>query len=201
MELVLIRHAEPVRIEDALGPADPNLHERGIAQAERLAQYLAEEPLEGLVSSPMRRAQETAAPVAKVHNLPIVVDEELSEFDRESTSYIPIEELRATKDERWLAMVEGRLDEYETDPVVFQRDVVAAIERVIDQNPGRKVAIVCHGGVINAYVGHILGIERLMWFEPAYTSIHRVAASRGGVRSVTALNEAAHLRGTGLLLR
>ena len=201
MDLLLIRHAEPVRIEDALGPADPNLHERGLAQAERLAQYLAEEPLEGLVSSPMRRAQETAAPVARVHNLPIVIDEELSEFDRESTSYIPIEELRATKDERWLAMVEGRLDEYETDPVVFQRDVVAAIERVIDQNPGRKIAVVCHGGVINAYVGHILGIERLMWFEPAYTSIHRIAASRGGVRSVVALNEVAHLRGTGLLLR
>ena len=201
MDLLLIRHAEPVRIEDALGPADPNLHERGLAQAQRLATYLAEEPLEGLFSSPMRRAQETAAPIASVHNLPVVVDDELSEFDREATSYIPIEELRATKDERWLAMVEGRLDEFETDPAVFQQGVVGAIERVIDQNPGRKVAVVCHGGVINAYVGHILGIERLMWFEPAYTSIHRIAASRGGVRSVSALNEVAHLRGTGLLLR
>jgi 2,3-bisphosphoglycerate-dependent phosphoglycerate mutase len=201
MDLLLIRHAEPVRIEDAAGPADPTLHDRGREQADRLAAYLADEPLEGLFSSPMRRAQATATPVAAVHNLPVVIDDELSEFDREATSYIPIEELRATKDERWLAMVEGRLDEYETDPVVFQRGVVTAIERVIEQNPGRKVAVVCHGGVINAYVGHILGIERLMWFEPAYTSIHRVAASRGGVRSVTALNEVAHLRGTGLLLR
>ena len=201
MDLLLIRHAEPVRIEDALGPADPTLHERGLAQAQRLATYLAEEPLEGLFSSPMRRAQETAAPIATVHNLPIVVDDELSEFDREATSYIPIEELRATKDERWLAMVEGRLDDYDTDPAAFQQGVVAAIERVIDQNAGRKVAVVCHGGVINAYVGNILGIERLMWFEPAYTSIHRIAASRGGVRSVVALNEVAHLRGTGLLLR
>lgn len=200
MELLLIRHAEPVRIEDAAGPADPTLHERGRAQAERLARYLADEPLQGLVSSPMRRAQETAAPVAVVHNLPVVLDEELAEFDREATSYIPIEELRATKDERWLAMVEGRLDDYDRDPVEFQRAVVAAVERVIDANPGRKVAIVAHGGVINAYVGHVLGIDKLMWFEPAYTSIHRVAASRSGVRSVTALNETAHLRGSGLLL-
>jgi probable phosphoglycerate mutase len=201
MELLLIRHAEPVRIEDALGPADPTLHERGRRQAERLAAYLAEEPLEGLFSSPMRRAQETAAPIAAAHNLPVVVDDELSEFDREATSYIPIEELRATNDERWLAMVEGRLDEYDTDPTVFQQGVVTAVERIIEQNAGRKVAVVCHGGVINVYLGHILGIERLMWFEPAYTSIHRVAASRGGVRSVSALNEVAHLRGTGLLLR
>jgi probable phosphoglycerate mutase len=165
-----------------------------------LASYLADESLEGLVSSPMRRAQETAAPVAAAHNLPILIDDELSEFDRDATSYIPVEELRATKDERWLAMVEGRLDAYETDPVVFQQGVVTAVERVIDANAGRKVAVVCHGGVINAYVGHILGIERLMWFEPAYTSVHRIAASRSGVRSLVALNEVAHLRGTGLLL-
>jgi probable phosphoglycerate mutase len=201
MDLLLIRHAEPVRIVDAEGPADPVLHERGIKQADRLAQYLADETLEGLVSSPMRRAQETAAPVAAVHNLPIVIDEELAEFDREANSYIPVEEMRATKDERWVAMVEGRLDVFETDPVEFQRGVVAAIERVIDANSGRKVAIVCHGGVINAYVGHILGIERLMWFEPWYSSIHRIAASRSGVRSLASLNEVAHLRGTGLLLR
>src|SRR5437763_9410750 len=200
MELLLIRHAEPVRIEDAVGPADPNLHERGIKQAERLAGYLAEEPLEGLFSSPMRRAQETAAPIAKAHNLPVVIDDELSEFDREATSYIPVEELRATKDERWLAMVEGRLDEFDTDPAVFQAGVVAALERIIDANPGRTVGVVCHGGVINAYLAHILGIDKMMWFEPAYTSIHRVIASRSGVRSVAAVNETAHLRGTGLLL-
>jgi probable phosphoglycerate mutase len=200
MELLLIRHAEPVRIEDAEGPADPTLHERGLTQAQRLAEYLADETLQGLFSSPMRRAQETAAPVAASHNLPVVLDDELAEFDREATSYIPVEELRATKDERWLAMVEGRLDDFDRDPVEFQQGVVAAVERVIDANAGRKVAIVCHGGVINAYVGHILGIDKLMWFEPAYTSIHRVAASRSGVRSVASLNETAHLRGTGLLL-
>src|SRR5436305_14730984 len=114
MELLLIRHAEPEKVVDAEGPADPVLDERGRMQAERLAEYLAEERLEGLFSSPMNRAQETAAPVAVVHNLPIVVDEELAEFDREATSYIPVEELRATKDERWLAMVEGRFDGHDT---------------------------------------------------------------------------------------
>src|SRR5437763_17038783 len=102
MELLLIRHAEPVRIEDAVGPADPNLHERGIKQAERLAGYLAEEPLEGLCSSPMRRAQETAAAVAKAHNLPIVSDHQQSEVDPAATRHSPIEELRAPEDARRL---------------------------------------------------------------------------------------------------
>ena len=51
MELLLIRHAEPLRVVDAEGPADPRLHERGVAQAQRLAAWLAEEELHELVRS------------------------------------------------------------------------------------------------------------------------------------------------------
>lgn len=200
MDLLLIRHAEPVRMVDADGPADPPLQERGIAQAERLATWLADETVDAVWSSPMRRARETAAPVAATHVLDVVIDDELAEFDREATSYIPIEELKATNDERWLAMVEGRLEDYEADAGLFRAAVVGAVERVIAANPGpRTVAVVCHGGVINNYVGHVLGIERPLWFEPRYTSITRIAASRSGIRSVVSLNETAHLRGSGLL--
>ena len=194
MDLLLVRHAEPVRIVDADGPADPPLADRGREQAERLAAWLRDEPLDDIWSSPMRRAMETAAPVAEAHGLDVVVDDELAEFDREATSYIPYEELKATRDERFLAMVEGRFDDYSVDPVEFRAGVVAAIERVIEANPGRTVAVVCHGGVINAYVGHVLGIERPLWFEPLYTGISRLAASRTGARSLVTLNEAAHLR-------
>jgi 2,3-bisphosphoglycerate-dependent phosphoglycerate mutase len=197
LQLLLVRHAEPVRIEDASAAADPPLHERGRQQAERLAAYLATEPLNAVWTSPLRRAQETAAPVAGAHGVDLVLDDELAEFDRESTSYIPIEELKATNDERWLAMVEGRhLDLAEgIDPVAFRDGVIAAMERVVAANPGGTVAVVCHGGVINTYIGHVLGIERALWFEPRYASIHRIAASRTGIRTVVTLNEHHYLKG------
>ena len=194
MDLLLVRHAEPVRIVDAEGPADPPLHQRGIEQAERLAKWLAGERLDGVWSSPMRRAMETAAPVAAAHGVELVVDEELAEFDREATSYIPYEELKATRDERFLAMIDGRFDHYDVDPVTFQQGIVAAMEHIITANPGKVVAVVCHGGVINAYLAHVLGIDRLLFFEPAYTGISRVVAARTGARSVASINEAAHLR-------
>jgi probable phosphoglycerate mutase len=194
MELLLIRHAEPVRIVDADGPADPPLAPRGLDQAERLGAWLATEPLDAIWTSPLRRAQETAAAVASHHGLDLVIDDELAEFDKEATSYIPYEELKATKDERFLAMVDGRLEEYDIDPLDFQAGVVRAIDRVIDANPGGTVGVVCHGGVINAYLGHVLGIDRLLFFLPTYTSISRVAAARTGQRSLVSLNEAAHLR-------
>lgn len=203
MELLFVRHAEPVRIVDAEGPADPPLHERGHRQAERLAAWLAteEEPIDAVWSSPMRRARETAEPLAAALGLDVLVDEDLAEFDREATTYIPVEELKATKDERWLALVEGRIgDVYGVDPAEFRAGVVRTVERVVESRLGRTMALVCHGGVINAYLASVLGVERSVVFEPRYTSISRVAASTShAVRSVLTLNETAHLRGTGLL--
>jgi len=201
MELLLIRHGEPVRIEGGDGPADPVLHDRGHEQAERLADYLASEAIDGIYTSPMRRASQTAAPLAAARNLSAVVDEALAEYDRHATFYVPVEELRALKDERWQAMVAGDYSMYGIDPVAFRATVVETMERIVEAHPGGRVAVVCHGGVINAYVGFVVGIDRLGWYNPDYTSLNRIAASRGGVRSVLALNETAHLRGTGLLHR
>jgi hypothetical protein len=42
----------------------------------------------------------------------------------------------------------------EVDPETFRRVVVVAVERIIEANPGRRVAVVCHGGVINAWASH-----------------------------------------------
>ena len=56
----------------------------------------------------------------------------------------------------------------------------------------KHIAIVCHGGVINAYIGHILGIEQDMFFRPAHASISRVLAGDGR-RVVSTLNEMHHL--------
>ncbi len=198
MDLLLVRHAEPIRVEGADGPADPTLHERGHRQAALCAAWLAGESLDAIWASPLRRARETAEAIAVAHGLKVEIDDELAEFDREAADYIPFEELREVKDERYLAMTQDRLADVGVDPAAFQAGVVAAVERVIEANPGRKVAVVCHGGVINAYVAHILEIPRLLFFEPGYTSIHRIAASRAGHRSVVALNEVAHLRNVAL---
>lgn len=194
MELLLIRHAEPVRVEMEEGPADPGLHDRGREQARALAGYLSTEKLDALYSSPLLRARETADPLARASGLELQVDHGITEFDQGSNSYIPMEELRTTKDERWLALAGGTLEGFDIDPAQFRDQAVGAIEGIVESNPGRKVAVVCHGGVINAYVGHVLGIDRLLWFEPLYSSIARLAASRHGPRSVLSLNEAPHLR-------
>jgi hypothetical protein len=51
-----------------------------------------------------------------------------------------------------------------------------------------------NAGIINAYVGEILGQKRSLWFNPGYASITRVAASRDGKRGILSLNETGHVR-------
>jgi probable phosphoglycerate mutase len=188
MELLLIRHALPVRIDEGAvdGPADPELSEHGIVQAHALAEWLAAEQLDAIWSSPMRRARETAAPLAERLGLGVTVDDGLAEYDKDAGSYIPIEELKAANDPRWNQLPER--------PEEFAAEVVEAVERIVAAHPRQRVAVVCHGGVVNAYAGHVLGIADPLFFLPHYTSISRMLASTGGIRSIGSLNELAHIR-------
>ncbi len=203
MELLLIRHALPTRItaaESGGAPADPGLTETGRDQAARLAAWLRVEGVDHVVSSPLRRATETAAPISHALDLTTEIVDGLREYDSATDSYIPIEEMHAENSERWQAMVEGRWEDYGGEPPEkFRARIVPCLDGVIAANPGRKVAAVCHGGVINVYLASILDIDRALWFDPEYTSISRVHASRTGTRSVASVNESGHLvasRGT-----
>jgi probable phosphoglycerate mutase len=197
MDLLWVRHGEPERIAAGTGvPADPALTERGRDQAERLAQWLASEPIDVILSSPQRRARETAAPIAKALGLEVQVTHGLMEYDSQSDSYIPMEELRATDDPHLLAMYEGRWEEFGAEPVdVFRSRVASSMDEIVAANPGRRVVAVCHGGVINVAFAIALGLDRHLWFEPHYTSLSRMVASRTGVRSVASINERGHLDG------
>jgi probable phosphoglycerate mutase len=196
VELLLIRHGETRRAEAGAGPADPGLTEQGHDQAGRLAEWLgAHEHLDHVVTSPLLRARQTAAPLCDRLGVEPEIVIELAEFDAESPSYIPMEEMRATRHPRLRAMVEGRWDELdsEVDPDAFRLTIVRTLDRLALVYPGQQIAAVCHGAVINAYLGDVIGTPRLLWFEPRYTSIHRVLVSRDGVRSVASLNELPHL--------
>jgi broad specificity phosphatase PhoE len=195
VEIVLVRHGLPLRVELETGIADPELAAEGHEQAEKMAAYLGVEDIEAIYVSPLRRAIETARPLCKLLGLEAVVSEGVAEFDRNSREYVPVEELRATNDPRWEKLLRGEWDGVDEDPSLFKARVVATVEDMIARHPGGRVVVVCHGGVINQYLAHVLGIEtHIGFFYPKYTSIHRVMAARSGQRSIVSINEASHLR-------
>jgi 2,3-bisphosphoglycerate-dependent phosphoglycerate mutase len=186
MELLLIRHARPLRAESVDGPADPGLSDLGRRQAEALAAWLMPEGIEAVYTSPLRRSVETAEPVGEALGLTVTPDAALAEYDADAMAYIPIEELRAAGDPRWM--------EGPADIAGFQSRVVEGVDRLAAAHPSQRIALVCHGGVINVVVSAVLGIGPRMIFLPAYTSISRVLVASTGERSLASLNETGHLR-------
>lgn len=77
----LVRHGEVFNPEKILYGRIPGfkLSERGHAMAELVADYFVEADLTHLVSSPLERAVQTAAPIGRVKNLPILQDQNLLE--------------------------------------------------------------------------------------------------------------------------
>lgn len=195
MEIVLVRHALPVRVDAAPGggPADPGLAERGHEQAARLL-LTALDTVDAVYVSPALRARETAQPLLGALGLPGIDTPGIAEFDTADPSYVPVEELRAAGDPRWELLKSGNLYSAGVDPAAFRARVVEAVEDIVAAHPGGRAVLFTHAGTINAYAGHVLGQERTIWFGPAYCSITRIAAARGGRRGVTSLNETGHVR-------
>lgn len=197
MELILVRHALPVRRENIDGPADPELSTEGLAQAILFAEYMAGENIDALYSSPLKRAIQTADPLAVAKDLATAIEDGVAEFDQHSNEYIPVEELKATNDPRWQEMMNGTWASAE-DADEFSERVISSLEAIISRHRGEKVLVTCHGGVINEYLAYVLKLDNRQFFYPNYTSIHRIAASSNGHRSIVSVNETSHLRGSGL---
>ena len=194
MELLLIRHGLPERVVNEDGtPADPPLSKVGRDQAERVAAWLAGTPIDRIYSSPLRRARETAAPLATRCALELHIADGVREYDADSDFYIPMEELKEHDYPRWKELVTGAYAP-EVDFLTFQKLVIATVEEIIDANAGRRVAVFCHGGVINAWATHVLGLRPQLFVDVTYTSVNRFFAASTGERSLGSLNEAGHLR-------
>ena len=181
----MVRHALPQRVEVVGRAADPPLAASGHRQARALADRLAADGIDGLYTSPLRRARETAHPLAAALGLDALVVDGVAEFDRDAEDYVPMEELKAANDPRWHELVVGRVLRQRLD----RRHRVPSrpwCRRSTASSPPTahaRAAVVCHGGVINAYVGHVLGLDDFMVFEPMYTGITRIRASSAGHRS------------------
>lgn len=197
MDLIIIRHALPERDErsDGEGTADPELSVAGRHQAEATAEFLERERVDHIAASPMRRAHQTAMPLALRRALEIELHDGLKEADHYSSSYVPSEEL-TPDDEAYQMFTEDPMAIFEPHGGIdgFEGTVVGAFEHLIGTNQGRTVAVFCHGLVMGVYLRSLLGHDDPYQLTPDYCGIMRVKASSTGVRSVSSVNETAHVR-------
>ncbi|OBF39578.1 phosphoglycerate kinase [Mycobacterium sp. ACS1612] len=192
MQLLLIRHALPLRTEPGQG-SDPDLSEEGIEQAKRLPDALARFPVKRLISSPQRRSVQTAEPVADALGLPIEVDARLAEYDRDMAHYIPVEQIAAEYPEQLARLAAGHLPSG-VDEDAFLARINEGIRAIADAGEHEDtVAVFTHGGVINGLVHTIMRTEKILCVNVDYAGITRLLSSRKGDLYVAAVNGTEHV--------
>lgn len=192
MQLLLIRHALPLRSEPGQG-SDPELADEGYQQAARLPDALRRFPVTKVVSSPQRRSIQTATPLAQARGLDIEIDDRFAEYDRDMSSYVPIELVRTERPDDWARMSAGQLPEG-VDADEFMARIGEGVADIVESNDhDDTVAVFSHGGVINVLLHDVLGTRRLLSFPIDYASVTRLLVTRRGEISVAAVNGTEHV--------
>lgn len=201
--LSFVRHGQQETPDGNFTPGlwlDPPLSARGQRQAAAVGAAMATEAVDEVYCSHLRRADETAAAVAAPHGLERTVYPELREVEtyRDVPDGVALDDVlppvmwhgvqaRFERECRW------DVSPFSEGSAEFRARIVTVVEGIIATAKGTHIAIVCHGGVINAYLGHLLGLEVDMFFRPVHASVSRVLVGTHGRRVIHTLNELHHL--------
>ncbi len=184
---------------------DPPLSETGHKQADCVGRWFADQPITAVYSSQLLRANDTGKAIASHHGIEVHVIEALEEIrlfedlpqDERPTDILGEMALdgireRFVQTKKWdvYPLTERSLD--------FRRRVGWAIESVLVAHPGETIVIACHGGVINAYLSDLLGLDEDMFFRPYHASSHRILFGQER-RVIDTLNDEAYLVAENLL--
>ena len=142
------------------GHADRPLTELGNRQAAALAHQLADAALDAVYTSDLRRAWETAAPVAERHGLPLHRLRALREVDVGSWAGLTRDEVAArfpAEYSRWLDGGAGWNDGESYEHMAAR--VVPAVTDIASRHAGGRILVVSHGGVIRALHAAALEVD------------------------------------------
>lgn len=201
--LLLLRHGEtaltPEKRLSGSGGSDPALSEAGRRQAEAAGRRLvARGAVQAVVSSPLRRAQQTAETAARRLGLEVRVDEGLTEADFgvwEGLTFAEVRERYPDEMAAWLASPEAVPGGTGETFTAVARRAALARDRLLARYEGQTVLVVSHVGVLRTLIRLALGAppESLFRMELSAASLSAVAYDGKGKASVRLLNDTSHL--------
>ena len=200
-QVLLIRHGQQeIDRETVSDFRDPPLSELGRKQAKALGESLKDVHFDAVFASTLQRARDTALALTEHHDLEPQIIEDLREHEvfRDLPADKPLDKLLTRE---LLRALQSRLINektadaypYSEGSAEFRKRAVNAVEQAIWTQRAERIAIVCHAGVINAYVSHVMKSPFDFVFGPDHTSIS-VVVSLEHRRMVKRLNDSHHLR-------
>ncbi|MFL6825887.1 MAG: histidine phosphatase family protein [Bradyrhizobium sp.] len=195
--ILLIRHAS----HDLLGRelvgrrSGVTLSRAGSAEAEALAERLAQHPISVVYASPRERAIETAKPIAERHRLDVQIAPELDEVDFGTWTGLSFTEL--DKDPLWHRF-NGKRAITRVPGGESMAEVAARMTAIIKKSAVRQgageIAIVGHGDPLRIAVVSLLGlpIEAMLRLEIAPASLSILRIDGAGEPKLELLNDRSH---------
>jgi broad specificity phosphatase PhoE len=176
--LFLIRHGE---VEGRFhrvfgGRIDMGLSPRGLEQARLMADHLRTRHFQAVYASPLKRAQQTLAPIAVQREVPPVTLPELREVDFgdwTGLNFLQVREKFGAQAYEWLHRLErGTIPNGETACTLRAR-VEPCLRRILRDHVGQTVAVVSHGGTIRMMLAILLDLplSKMSCFEVDYASL------------------------------
>lgn len=192
--VILVRHAVTAATGRRLGGRTPApLSEEGRAQAEAVADRLAQVQLAAVYASPITRTMETAEVIARRHRMQVRLLEEVQEFDYGRWTDRPLAQLRRTK--LWPTIMEAPSRVTFPEGESFrdaQGRAVEAIESLVARHPERAtVVVVSHADIIKILIAHYAGIP-LDLFQRLIvgpTSVSAIMVPRVGTPRILRFND------------
>ncbi|MFN8474324.1 MAG: MSMEG_4193 family putative phosphomutase [Anaerolineae bacterium] len=189
-ELLLIRHAVNDFVKTGrLAGWTPGVHlnDEGRAQADALAERLAELPIAAIYTSPLERAIETAEPLARVRGLPLRIVDAVGEVKYGEWTGGELKEL--SKHELWHGVQYfPSITRFPAGETIaeMQARAVGQCEAIHVSHPDDIVAVVSHADVIKAIVAYYVGVhldlfQRLFIAPASMTWLH---LGKGGPRLI-----------------
>ncbi len=154
-EMLFIRHGETDwnRQHRFQGQIDVPLNAIGLAQAERLGQRLADEPIDVLVSSDLQRARATAQPLAQLRGLQPQIAPLWREQHFGVLEGLDVPTIRSRHAALWNRWVHHEADyalpQGGESNVQFHARVMHALQGLLAKHGGQRVLVLTHGGVLD----------------------------------------------------
>lgn len=200
-DFLFIRHGETDwnRQQRFQGQIDVPLNDLGQTQARRLGERLAAEPAEHLISSDLQRAQQTAAPLAAAWQAAPALVQGLREQCFGVLEGLDVPTIKAHHPDLWLQWLEHRADfalPGGESLQQFHARVIDAVKQLAEQHPGRRLAVVTHGGVLDMLwrTAHGLTLDGLRRCDIPNAGVNRLRWQRGTLH-VDSWADASHLEG------
>ncbi len=200
--VTLVRHGRTAwnALTRMQGHQDVALDDVGLWQAQRVAARLADADLHAIYTSDLLRALHTAAPLAQALGLEMTLDPLLRERNFGAFEGLTVAQIADDPGEeakRWRTRDPDFAPTGGESLRAFQLRAVHAVTRLAAQHPGQHIAVVSHGGVLDAMyrAGSKLAIDAPRSWHIGNASIHNMLLTHQGW-TVVGWNDEFHLEGS-----